>query len=164
MNTALAAYPVPMIRAAAADVEVQIMSLLTMINQLSSRPTTKRNAAVIEEMTATVAELELDAARLLDMELAAEAAEVVDESPAALSAARAAKRAMRDAKASTTAIVRGAAAVGRHFEKIAPGCCIKTGDIRTWEIVDEETGDSYRLTLSPGATTGVLRYSRHSSI
>lgn len=157
-----AAYPVEMIQAASKDIECEIMAMLLIVARLEGRPTSKRNATIIEEMNTKIAELELDAARLADMELAAEAAEVTEVSPAERSAARAGKRAMRAAKSEKTTIVRGAAAVGRYFEKLAEGCMFKTGDIRTWEIADEE--GSYRLTLSPGATSGVLRFTRRTAL
>lgn len=161
-------FPAEMIDAAIAHTHLEILATYQLIELTRQNVKNEQmRQARIAQYEGRIADLETDHARLMDMELAAEAAEVSDVAVTDLPEVRgnrAMKRAMRDARANTTTLVRGAAGVGRSMERLAPGCCIVTGDMRTWEIVDEQTHDSYRLTLKGSATTGVLRYVKFSSI
>lgn len=153
-----------MIDAALTTVWLDLVVTTQVLNDVKGKTKdAKRRAALVEQYEQRIADLELDHARLIDMQLAHEAAEaVIEATQPEVKGSRAMKRAMRSAKAETTSIIVGAAGVGRSMEKLAPGCCIHTGDTRTWEIQDEESGDTYRLTLAPRTTTGVMRYIKRS--
>lgn len=134
---------------------------------LNMKPGARRDA-LIEQYETYIADLEAAEQTILDMqesaeqavELGDEAAEAADEAPAVKPSL---KRAMRAARKTGHAIVKGAPRVGQQMEQLVEGCGQHLCGLSSWCIVDETTGDTYRLTLAKGATSGVMRWWRDAS-
>lgn len=125
-----------------------------------------RREALLEQYEAYMDDLDAQAQALDDMEQAAaelgdEAAEVIVEASEASAPKRAVTRAMRAADRAGVALVRGAAGVGRKMEQLVPGCMMKIGHSRIWEVWETGADDApvrgWRLTLTGSATVGVMR-------
>lgn len=139
--------------------QIEAVILLDRINRLRAERRPAKHKAQIEECAARVAALDLYTARLLDLELAHSTEEATGGDARA---AVAMKRAMRRARSEGTAPVAGAERVGKAMMRTS-AALLTHGDARTWELTAED-GSTYRLTLAPSRSTGVMRWIKRSEL
>lgn len=143
------------------DELVRMHALLAITLKLKDSP---RKTSQLEQIESWIEDLEASEQTILDMqasaEIGAEAAEVAEDLDS-VEAVRAPvlKRAMREARKAGTALVRCAAGVGRAMDLLVEGGCAQhLAGLSSWCVIDENTGETWRLTLARGASTGVMRY------